>query len=60
MERQPALLDGARPALNSLCRYAAAKSLGLAEVPVVPLGHLSEAARRAYCMADNRIAESST
>ena len=27
---------------------------------VVPLGHLTEAARRAYCMADNRIAESST
>lgn len=40
--------------------YLAAKSLGMAEVPVVVLGHLSEAQRRAYRMADNRIAEDAT
>jgi len=56
----PILVDAEGIIVAGHGRYAAAKSLGLAEVPVVPLGHLSEAARRAYCMADNRIAESST
>ncbi|MCA1381286.1 DNA methyltransferase [Bradyrhizobium sp. BRP23] len=40
--------------------FLAAKSLGLTEVPVVVLGHLNEAQRRAYRMADNRIAEDAT
>lgn len=56
----PILVDAEGVIVAGHGRYAAAKSLGLAEVPVVPLGHLTEAARRAYCMADNRIAESST
>lgn len=38
-------------------RVAAAKSLGMAEVPVVRLSHLSEDERRAYVLADNRLAE---
>lgn len=39
-------------------RLLAAQSLGLAEVPVIVLDHLSEAQRRALVIADNRIAES--
>ena len=38
-------------------RLLAAKQLGLAEVPVIVLDHLSEAQRRALVIADNRIAE---
>jgi hypothetical protein len=38
-------------------RVLAAKSLGLPEVPVIVLDHLSEAQRRALIIADNRIAE---
>ncbi|MBL9059658.1 MAG: ParB N-terminal domain-containing protein [Mangrovicoccus sp.] len=38
-------------------RLQAARSLGLAEVPVIVLDHLSEAQRRALVIADNRIAE---
>lgn len=38
-------------------RVLAAQRLGLAEVPVIVLAHLSEAQRRALVIADNRIAE---
>jgi hypothetical protein len=36
---------------------AAAKLLGIDQVPTVKLGHLSEAEKRAYVLADNRLAE---
>ncbi|MGE5166294.1 MAG: DNA modification methylase, partial [Sphingobacteriales bacterium] len=38
-------------------RVKAAELLGLAEVPTVRLSHLGEAAKRAYVIADNRLAE---
>jgi DNA modification methylase len=38
-------------------RIAAAKFLGLKTVPTVKLSHLSEAERRAYILADNKLAE---
>ena len=38
-------------------RVLAAEKLGLAEVPVIVLSHLSESQRRALVIADNRIAE---
>jgi ParB/RepB/Spo0J family partition protein len=37
-------------------RLAAAKKLRLTEVPVIVLGHLSEAQRRALVIADNQLA----
>jgi hypothetical protein len=37
-------------------RFAAAQKLGLAEVPVIVLRHLSDAQRRALVIADNRLA----
>jgi len=40
-------------------RLAAAQRLGLAEVPVVVLDHLTPTQRRALIIADNRIAENS-
>ena len=39
-------------------RVLAAEQLGLTEAPVIVLGHLTEAQRRAYRIADNRLAES--
>jgi ParB-like chromosome segregation protein Spo0J len=38
-------------------RVLAAEQLGLAEIPVIVLSHLSESQRRALVIADNRIAE---
>lgn len=38
-------------------RWEALKQLGYKEVPTVDLSHLSEAQRKAYTIADNRIAE---
>ncbi len=39
-------------------RVLAATQLGLTEAPVIVLGHLTEAQRRAYRIANNRLAES--
>jgi hypothetical protein len=38
-------------------RIAAAKLLGLAKIPVLRLSHLSEVERRAYVIADNKLAQ---
>lgn len=40
-------------------RLLAAQQLGMAEVPVIRLDHLSDAQRRALVIADNKIAENS-
>lgn len=37
-------------------RVMAARKLGMAEVPCIRLGHLTEAQKRAYVIADNRLA----
>jgi ParB-like chromosome segregation protein Spo0J len=37
-------------------RLLAARQLGLEQVPVIELAHLSEAQKRAYVLADNRLA----
>ena len=39
-------------------RILTAAELGLTEAPVIVLGHLTEAQRRAYRIADNKLAES--
>ena len=39
-----------------LFRSKAARNLGMASVPVVVLDHLSETQRRAYVLADNKLA----
>ena len=41
-------------------RVLAATQLGLAEAPVIVLGHLTEAQRRAYRLADNKLTELGT
>jgi ParB-like chromosome segregation protein Spo0J len=41
-------------------RVLAATQLGLSEAPVIVLGHLTEAQRRAYRLADNKLYELGT
>jgi len=53
----PVLIDGTGGIIAGHGRVAAARKLGYDEVPVIELAHLSEAERRAYVIADNRLAE---
>ncbi|PLT16039.1 site-specific DNA-methyltransferase [Ralstonia mannitolilytica] len=52
----PILVDGGNGIIAGHGRLAAARKLGLAEVPVIELAHLSTAQKRAYVIADNRLA----
>lgn len=53
----PVLVDrGSREIIAGHGRLAAARWLGLDVVPVIPFEHLTEAQRRAYVIADNRLA----
>ncbi|WP_102108827.1 site-specific DNA-methyltransferase [Oceaniglobus roseus] len=53
----PVLVDGANGIIAGHGRVLAARKLGLDRVPVIELGHLTEAQKRAYILADNRLAE---
>jgi DNA modification methylase len=52
----PILLDGESGIIAGHGRLMAAKKLGLTEVPTIELFHLSEAQRKAYVIADNKLA----
>jgi len=52
----PLLVDGNDGILAGHGRLAAAKDMGLAEVPVIVLDHLTPTQRRAYILADNQLA----
>ena len=52
----PILIDGEGGIIAGHGRLMAAKKLGLNEVPCIRLGHLSEAQRKAYVIADNQLA----
>lgn len=52
----PILVDGSQGIIAGHGRLAAARKLGLSEVPVIELAHLSPAQKRAYVIADNRLA----
>ncbi len=53
----PILVDSRDGIIAGHGRLLAARKLGLAEVPVIVLDHLSETQRRAYVLADNRLSE---
>ena len=53
----PVLVDGESGIIAGHGRVLAARTLGLDTVPVIELTHLSEAQKRAYILADNRLAE---
>jgi site-specific DNA-methyltransferase (adenine-specific) len=52
----PIIVDGANGIIAGHGRVMAAQKLGLATLPVIEAGHLSEAQKRAYIIADNRLA----
>lgn len=52
----PVLVDGDNGVICGHGRLMAARKLGIAEVPVIELGHLTEHQKRAYILADNRLA----
>src|SRR3974377_16135 len=52
----PILVDTNAGIIAGHGRLLAARKLGLAECPVVVLDHLSETQRRAYIIADNKLA----
>lgn len=53
----PILIDEERRIIAGHGRIEAAKLLGLSEAPVIRLADLSEAQKRAYVIADNKLAE---
>jgi ParB-like chromosome segregation protein Spo0J len=52
----PILVDTNAGIIAGHGRLLAARQLGLKEVPVIVLGHLSETQKRAYIIADNQLA----
>jgi DNA modification methylase len=52
----PVLVDKDNSVIAGHGRLMAARKLGMDKVPVVQLGHMTEAQRKAYVLADNRIA----
>jgi DNA modification methylase len=56
----PILIDKNRIVRGGVGRVLASKRLGLTEVPVVLLEHLTEVRARAYMLADNKLANTST
>lgn len=53
----PVLIDERDGIIAGHGRVAAAQQLGLARIPVLQIAHLSAAERRAYIIADNKLAE---
>ena len=53
----PILTDGDNGIIAGHGRLEAAKKLGMDEVPVVELAHLSESQKKALILADNRLSE---
>lgn len=52
----PVIIDSDNGIIAGHGRVMAAKKLGLTELPVVEASHLTDAQRRAYVIADNRLA----
>jgi len=55
----PVLVDANSQVVAGHGRLLAGKLLGIADVPVIRLEHLSETQRRAFMLADNRLTENS-
>jgi ParB-like chromosome segregation protein Spo0J len=52
----PIIVDGENGIIAGHGRVMAAQKLGLTDLPVIEASHLTEAQRRAYVIADNRLA----
>jgi DNA modification methylase len=56
----PILVDGKNNVIAGHGRLLAARKLGMDEVPVVPMAHLTDTQRRALILADNKIGENAS
>ena len=56
----PILVDGQNNVIAGHGRLLAARKLGMTEVPVVPMDHLTDTQRRALILADNKIGENAS
>jgi hypothetical protein len=56
----PILIDKESKILCGHGRYLAAKQLGMSEVPIIRLDHLTPEQAKAFAIADNRLTENST
>lgn len=54
---EPVLVDANGGVVAGVCRLLAARQLGMGNVPTVCVDHLTEAQRRAYAIAANRLPE---
>ena len=52
----PILLDSENMVIAGHARLSAAKSLNIEKVPTINIAHLSEAQKKAYILADNKLA----
>jgi hypothetical protein len=52
----PIIADGENGIIAGHGRVLAAQKMGLSKLPVIEAGHLTEAQKRAYVIADNRLA----
>lgn len=52
----PVIIDGDKGLIAGHGRVLAARKLGLESLPAIEAGHLSDAQRRAYILADNKLA----
>ena len=55
----PCLIDEKRRLLSGTARVLAAQRLGMPLIPVIPVSHLSEAEKRGFIVADNKLSEQS-
>ncbi|KVG09877.1 site-specific DNA-methyltransferase [Burkholderia thailandensis] len=53
----PVLVDGQHGVIAGHGRILAARQLGMAELPVIELSHLSDTQKRAFILAENRLTE---
>jgi len=53
----PILTDGDNGVITGHGRLLAAKKLGIDSVPTIELSHLTDAQKKAYILADNRLGE---
>ena len=56
----PILVDGQNNVICGHGRLLAARKLGMSDVPVVPMAHLTDIQRRALILADNKIGENAS
>ena len=53
----PVLVDGENGIIAGHGRVLAARQLGINKIPCIELNHLTEAQRKAYILADNKLAQ---